>query len=38
MVYAVEGRYDQAAKRLGMDWRTLRQKLNPELVKVYSVR
>ena len=38
LVYAVEGRYDQAAKRLGMDWRTLRQKLNPELVKVYSVR
>ena len=38
MVYAVEGRYDHAAQRLGIDWRTLRQKLNPELVKVYSAR
>ena len=38
LVYAAEGRYDQAAHRLGMDWRTLKQKVNPELVEVYSVR
>ena len=38
LVYAVEGHYDHAAKRLGMDWRTLKQKLNRELAKVYSVR
>jgi hypothetical protein len=36
LIYAAEGRYDQAAARLGMDWRTLKQKLNPELVRMYS--
>ncbi len=36
LIYAAEGRYDQAAARLGMDWRTLKQKLNAELVNLYS--
>ena len=38
LIYAAEGRYDQAASRLGMDWRTLKQKLNPELVNMYADR
>jgi transcriptional regulator with PAS, ATPase and Fis domain len=38
LIYAAEGRYDQAAARLGIDWRTLKQKLNQDLVKVYSDR
>lgn len=41
MIYAAEGcRYDLAAKRLGIDWRTLKQrlKLNANLVEMYSVR
>ena len=39
MIYAAEGRhYGRAAKRLGKDWRTLRQKLNADLVVAYSVR
>ena len=37
LVYAAEGRYDQAAKRLGMDWRALRQKVDPELVKFFGI-
>jgi hypothetical protein len=36
LIYASECRYDQAAARLGMDWRTLKQKLNQDLVKLYS--
>lgn len=39
MIYAAEGQhYGRAAKRLGRDWRTLRQKLNADLVDAYSVR
>lgn len=39
MVYAKEEcHYGQASKRLQIDWRTLKQKLNPELVKAFSVR
>ena len=39
MIYAAEGQhYGRAAKRLGKDWRTLRQKLNTDLVDAYSVR
>jgi len=41
MIYAAEGcRYDLAAKRLSIDWRTLKQKLklNADLVEMYSVR
>jgi DNA-binding NtrC family response regulator len=39
MIYAIEGQhYGRAAKRLNMDWRTLKQKLNHDLVEIYSVR
>lgn len=39
MIYAEEGQhYVRAAKRLNMDWRTLKQKLNPSLVEEYSAR
>ena len=39
MIYAAEGQhYGRAATRLGKDWRTLRQKLNADLVDAYSVR
>lgn len=39
MVYAAEDQhYGRASKRLNMDWRTLKQKLNEELVKTYSTR
>lgn len=39
MIYAAEGQhYGRTAKRLGKDWRTLRQKLNADLVDAYSVR
>ena len=39
MIYAAEGQhFGRAAKRLGKDWRTLRQKLNADLVDAYSVR
>ena len=39
MIYAAEDRhYGRASKRLNMDWRTLKQKLNPEFVKAFSVR
>jgi DNA-binding NtrC family response regulator len=39
MIYAAEGQhYGRAAKRLDMDWRTLKQKLNQDLVETYSVR
>jgi len=36
LIFAAEGRYDQAAARLGVDWRTVKQKLNRELVRIYS--
>jgi DNA-binding NtrC family response regulator len=39
MVYAAEEcHYGRASKRLNMDWRTLKQKLNPELVKTFTMR
>lgn len=39
MIYAAEGQhYGRAAKRLDMDWRTLKQKLKQELVETYSFR
>ena len=39
MMYAAEGQhYGRAATRLGKDWRTLKQKLNADLVDAYSVR
>jgi len=39
MIYAEEGQhYGRASKRLGLDWRTLKQKLNTDLVESYSVR
>jgi DNA-binding NtrC family response regulator len=39
MIYAVEEcHYGRASKRLNMDWRTLKQKLNPELVKTFTTR
>lgn len=39
MIYAEEGlHYGRASKRLGMDWRTLKQKLNQKLIEAYSVR
>jgi len=39
MIYAEEGQhYGRASKRLDMDWRTLKQKLNKDLVEAYSVR
>ena len=39
MIYAAENHhYGRAAKRLDMDWRTLKQKLNQDLVEIYSVR
>ncbi len=39
MIYAEEGQhYVRAAKRLNVDWRTLRQRLNSVLVETYSVR
>lgn len=39
MIYAAEGQhYGRAAKRLDMDWRTLKLKLNEDLVDAYSVR
>ena len=39
MIYATEGRhYGRASKRLDMDWRTLKLKLNQKLIEAYSVR
>ena len=39
LIYAAEGQhYGRAAARLGKDWRTLRQKVNADLVNAYSVR
>lgn len=39
MIYAAEVRhYGRAAERLDMDWRTLRLKLNQDLVEVYEGR
>ncbi len=39
MVYAAEDKhYGRASKRLNMDWRTLKQRLNQELVETFSVR
>ena len=39
MIYAAEGQhYGRASKRLGMDWRTLKLKLNQTLIEAYSVR
>jgi hypothetical protein len=39
MIYAAEERhYGRASKRLNVDWRTLKQKLNQELVETFSVR
>ena len=39
MVYAAEEcHYGRASKRLNMDWRTLKQKLNPELVGTFTTR
>lgn len=39
MIYAAEGQhYGRASKRLDMDWRTLKQKLNQKLIEAYSVR
>jgi transcriptional regulator with PAS, ATPase and Fis domain len=39
MIYAAEEcHYGRASKRLNMDWRTLKQKLNPELVKTFTMR
>ena len=39
MVYAAENaHYGRASKRLNMDWRTLKLKLNQELIETYSVR
>ena len=39
MVYVAEDcHYGRASKRLSMDWRTLKQKLNPELVKTFTAR
>jgi DNA-binding NtrC family response regulator len=35
---AEECHYGRASKRLSMDWRTLKQKLNPELVKTFTTR
>jgi DNA-binding NtrC family response regulator len=39
MIYAAEERhYGRASKRLNVDWRTLKQKLNQELVETFSIR
>lgn len=38
MIYAAEGQYDLAAKRLGIDWRTLKQRLDGALVATYARR
>jgi DNA-binding NtrC family response regulator len=39
MIYATEEcHYGQASKRLNMDWRTLKQKLSPELVGTFTTR
>lgn len=39
MIYAAEGQhYGRASKRLDMDWRTLKLKLNQKLIEEYSVR
>lgn len=39
MIYAEEARhYGRASKRLDMDWRTLKQKLNQKLIESYSDR
>jgi sigma-54 specific flagellar transcriptional regulator A len=39
MIYAAEEcHYGRASKRLNLDWRTLKQKLNPELVKTFTTR
>ena len=39
MTYATEGQhYGRASKRLNMDWRTLKQKLNQELVETFTLR
>jgi len=37
MIYAAEGgHYGRASKRLDIDWRTLKQKLNQKLIEAYS--
>ena len=39
MIYAAEEcHYGRASKRLNMDWRTLKQKLSPELVGTFTTR
>jgi DNA-binding NtrC family response regulator len=39
MTYAAEGQhYGRASKRLNMDWRTLKLKLNQELVETFTIR
>jgi DNA-binding NtrC family response regulator len=39
MIYAAEEcHYGRASKRLDMDWRTLKQKLNQELVETFTIR
>ncbi len=39
MIYAAEGQhYGRASKRLDMDWRTLKLKLNQKLIEEYAVR
>ena len=39
MTYATEGQhYGRASKRLKMDWRTLKLKLNQELVETFTIR
>lgn len=39
MIYAEEGQhYGRASKRLDMDWRTLKLKLNQKLIEEYAVR
>jgi hypothetical protein len=36
LIYATERRYDRAAARLGVDWRALKQRLNTDVVRMYS--
>ena len=35
LLYARTGSYREAARRLGVDWRTVKDKTDPELVEVY---
>ena len=36
MVYAQAGRYDIASQKLGVDWRTVKDKVKPELVSKFK--